>query len=1115
LITFGSFYVYTRVEKKDLLPSVAFTSLSLFMILRVPLDQISDMLASIMASKASVDRVEEYLKEPETEKYNQLNLKFTDDGEPVIGFEKATFSWGLKGDAETDSFRLIDLSVDFQPGRFNLIVGPTGAGKTSMLMALLGEMSLLEGNVYLPGSKSREDLKPNPRTGLIESTAYCAQQAWLVNASIKENILFASEFNEKRYNDVLEACALQRDLEIFDGKDETLVGEKGVTLSGGQKQRISLARALYSNSRHLLLDDVLSAVDSHTAKWIFEKAILGPLMNNRSVILITHNVSLALPHADFAVVLDNGRVVARGTPQEVLKSGKLQDDVASSLVISKNHSRAGSTVPSHGDLTALAANGNATEEADGQTKPANKAEVHVQVETKSVGSVSMSVYLIYFAAMGSWIFWLFALSTFVGGQLISVATNVWLREWANAYARKASSTYQRSLPGGVGDGLKLQLPASGMSKIFEAVQFQSPIFANSSVFIDRAPLGFPGASSFGAPAPSFHFGTSPFALSDATLGALSTEEKVDDMYYLGVYALLGVIVMVNTFLRDILIFYGSITASKRIHTRLLESVMHAKFRFFDSTPLGQIMNRFSKDLESVDQQITGSAIGFFYCVLSVLAVVILISVITPGFIVAGLFISIMYFLIGTLYINSSRDLKRLESVNRSPLYQQFGETLVGMTTIRAYCDERRFVRENLNRINVQNRPFIFLWAANRWLAFRVDVVGSLVSFFSGLFVVVNAGKIDPGAAGLSLSYALTYTGNILWLVRLYANNEQNMNAMERIKEYMEVEVEAPQIVEENRPPKSWPSKGAISFINYSTRYRTDFDLVLTKLNFKVLAGEKVGVVGRTGAGKSSMALALFRALEADEGQILVDDVDIAAIGLQDLREKIVMVPQDPTLFSGTIRSNLDPFDLFTNEELFTALRKVQLIDSPGPSSSATPDAPGTPAIGLGRSTRSDGSTLAQSTASALSEATAVGDTLHADNKNVFQNLSSRVAESGSNLSQGQRQLLCLARALLKEPAVLVMDEATASIDHATDGKIQETIRLLRNTTVTIAHRLKTIVDYDKVLVLDRGRVVEFGEPWDLMEREGGMFAGMCQESGDAGALRDIAKRAKEEKAQAS
>jgi len=354
---------------------------------------------------------------------------------------------------------------------------------------------------------------------------------------------------------------------------------------------------------------------------------------------------------------------------------------------------------------------------------------------------------------------------------------------------------------------------------------------------------------------------------------------------------------------------------------------------------------------------------------SVVAIVVLISAITPGFLIAGVLISVLYVLIGTFYLRASRDLKRIESIQRSPLYQHFGETLSGISTIRAYGDERRFVRDNLLMIDKHNRPFFYLWACNRWLGFRVDIAGALVAFFAGVFVVLNVGKITAGSAGLSLTYAITFTENVLWVVRLYAVNEQNMNSVERIREYLEVEQEAPEIIEDNRPPTSWPDQGRVSFKKYSTRYRPDLDLVLKDVSFEVQPGEKMGIVGRTGAGKSSLTLALFRSLEAEEGKIEIDGIDISTIGLRDLRQSITMVPQDPTLFTGTIRSNLDPFGVHTDSEIFAALKGVQLINE-------EPE-PAAPVAG-------DDATV---------------------NKNIFLDLQSPVSESGSNLSQGQRYFL--------------------------------------------------------------------------------------------------------------
>jgi ABC-type multidrug transport system fused ATPase/permease subunit len=1090
LITFTSFLIYTQIEKRPLVPSIAFPALSMFSLLRIPLDQLADMVARVQESKVSVDRVEKFLKEEETEKYAQLRQSRR-ISLPVnrIALDNATLTWGSTGPDAKEAFRLINMNVDFALGQLNVIAGPTGSGKTSLLMALLGEMHLVSGKVYIPGGSSRQDLRPDTITGLTDSVAYCAQQPWLVNATIKENILFASPFDEDRYHEVISICALERDLEILDAGDQTLVGEKGITLSGGQKQRISLARAIYSTSKHLLLDDCLSAVDAHTAKHIFEEALTGDLMAHRTCILVSHNVALTVPMAAQVVVLGNGRIVAQGTPEQIVDGGFLGDDLLKSRPVSRAASRGPSRVPSNlEEETSKLSGGNGSATPGTQGKMSNKTKaktnkpqkefVDTRLETKATGSVNLSTIKMYLQAMGPWHYWIFAAWAFIATQLGSVATNLWIRQWANAYHLRDVRTAHAAVHGA--HATKIAASASG--------------FGGSQVVM-------PQTSS----------GGSVVWLAQGTY-------DVDGWYYLGIYALIGLIYVLICFSREILLFWGSRRASWQLHEKLLSAILRAKFRFFDSTPLGQLTNRFSKDIHALDQEVAPVAIGMLHSAASVVTVVILISVITPGFLIPGSFISIMYFLTGLLYIRSSRDLKRIEAVQRSPLFQHFGETLTGVVTIRAYGDESRFIQEAHLRVNTYNRPFIYLWATNRWLSFRIDIAGSLVSFFSAMFVVLNAGRIDPGAAGLALSYAITFTQNVLWLVRLYASNEQNMNAVERLQEYIDVDQEAPAHIPETRPASNWPAHGAVEFIGYSTRYRPDLEPVLKQITFRIQAGQKVGIVGRTGAGKSSLALALFRGLEAEEGKILIDDVDIGLIGLQDLREAITIVPQDPTLFTGTLRSNLDPFELFTDEEIFTALRRVQLVS--GPRSDSDRSGAITPSESPSSSpTLRENSSPPESNASFSANGTLKSDSTLVqfasntkENKNVFRDLSSPIAESGSNLSQGQRQLLCLARALLKAPKVLVMDEATASIDYATDSKIQDTLRELKNHTIlTIAHRLQTIIDYDRVLVLDKGEVHEYANPWELIQKENGLFRAMCETSGEFDSLFELARKAWQDK----
>ena len=1089
LITFMSFLLYTVVEKKPLTPSIAFPALSMFNLLRVPLDQLADMVAHVQESKASLDRVDVYLNEEETKKFTQIQDSNLTGGPPKIAMEDATFSWGsptrapggpvqgaaASGDAvnDTDVFRLINLSVDFHVGKLNVIAGKTGSGKTSMLMALLGEMNLLSGAVHLPGGcGQRIELPVDPQTGLMETSAYCAQEAWLVNDTVKGNIVFASPWDERRYKAVIEACALKRDFEILDAGDHTLVGERGISLSGGQKQRISLARAIYSEARHLLLDDCLSAVDSHTAKHIFSEALMGPLMIHRTCILVTHSVTLAAPQASHIVVVDNGKISSQGHPDHVAASGALGESLLKSRPTSRGGSQAISRVPSdlenlrNGDepsvATAAAAVANGTA-ANGAANGAQKGPTDKDpggparlVESKAEGSVKWSTIFMYIRAMGPWYYWVVAMIVFVIEQFGSVSTNLWIRQWANAYGTgKVSAAAVAPDDDHTG-------PYAALTN-FKFSSLNAGGLRRSTVTV------VPQVS-----------GSDPETLNP----------NVNVAFYLGVYLLLGVAYLAIALVREGFLFWGSLHASSNIHRRLLNKVMRARFRFFDSTPLGQLMNRFSKDVEAVDQEVAPVAIGMSHCLAGVVMIIGLISVITPGFLIAAVFVTIVYVALGAVYVNSSRDLKRIESVQRSPLYQQFGETLTGVITIRAYGDGPRFIEDNHRRINAYNRPHIHLWAANRWLSTRIDLTGALVSFFSAAFVLMYTGRIDAGAAGLSLTYSITFTENVLWLVRMYSELQQSMNSVERVREYLDVDQEADAVNPDSRPPSDWPDKGEVAFVGYTTRYRPDLEPVLRDISLQVQPGEKVGIVGRTGAGKSSLALALFRGLEAEKGRISIDGVDIGTIGLRDLREAITIVPQDPTLFTGTLRSNLDPFNLFSDDEVFTALRRVHLI-SAAPSGVATPRTTFTTSSG---------------------SSTAANDASIADNKNLFYNLSSPVAESGSNLSQGQRQLLCLARALLKNSRVLMMDEATASIDYGTDAKIQETLRELRDSTIiTIAHRLQTIIDYDKVLVLDHGRVVEYDHPWTLINREDGLFQSMCSNSGNMDTLFEGAKRAWEQK----
>ncbi|KAF5097875.1 hypothetical protein D0Z00_002248 [Geotrichum galactomycetum] len=1035
LITLISFATYTLVQGKSLTSPVAFTSLALFNIMKLPMDQLSAMLSNVLQGQVSVERIEQFLKEPETSKYNQLeNTPRTADS-PQIGFQKATYSW-ISSYANADhknDFKLRDLDIDFKVGKLNVVVGPTGAGKSSLLLALLGEMDLISGHGFLPSARDRSDVSPDPRTGYAETSAYCAQQAWLLNDTLRNNILFGNAYDPVRYNAVIKACALSRDLEILDAGDATEIGEKGITLSGGQKQRVSLARAVYSNSKHLLLDDCLSAVDSHTALSIYENCLTGPLCFERTVILVSHNVALTISQAEFIVVMKNGRVEGQGTPIDLATRGLLGNDEL--VTSSAAQSIANTRVQSYADLPNAMQNQllpsftshDATEEDEEEPNRTKTDGKLIQEETSSEGSVKLRVYTEYIKAMGGPFFWIVLVTAFVGSQVTDVLQSYWLKIWTTQMSENA-------------------------------------VFTTLSQFAHTHISSF--TTSDFVVSTSAHIVFNVFENSTAVLESDSTTQH-SLYYYIAVYFYIGIFYAFLGICKSFMAYLGGIKASKDIFDQMLDSVLQAKLRFFDSTPIGRIMNRFSKDIESIDQELAPYANGTINCLLTVIAITVLISVITPSFLIASVFIAALYWAIGTFYLTSSREIKRIDSISKSPIFQHFGETLSGISTIRAYGITNRFIEQNLSKIDNNNRPFFYLWVANRWLSFRIDFAGAFVTFSAAALAMLSVGKIDSGLAGLSLSYAITFSDRVLWIVRLYAIVEMNMNSVERIQEYLDIEKEAPAIIEDSRPPINWPERGEIEVDNLSLRYAPELPLVIKNVSFKVDPFSKIGIVGRTGAGKSTIITAFFRFLEANTGSIKIDGVDISKIGLHDLRSSLAIIPQDPTLFVGTIRTNLDPFNQYSDEAIFETLKRVHLIRD------------------------SDNSDELQ---------------LH-ENKNQFRDLSSPVSEGGHNLSQGQRQLICLARSLLKSPKVLLLDEATASIDYQSDALIQSTIReeFVQTTILTIAHRLKSIVDYDKILVMDAGRVVEYDHPHVLLSNKKSLFYNMCEQSGELERLVEIAE----------
>ncbi|GAA5952785.1 hypothetical protein JCM21900_005802 [Sporobolomyces salmonicolor] len=542
-------------------------------------------------------------------------------------------------------------------------------------------------------------------------------------------------------------------------------------------------------------------------------------------------------------------------------------------------------------------------------------------------------------------------------------------------------------------------------------------------------------------------------------------------FYEGMYAMLGVLQAIFAFFMGLVTSWIGYNVSKALHQAAIQGVLRAPMSFFDTTPQGRIMNRFSKDIDTIDNILSDSFRMFISTASSVVGSIILIAIVQHWFllVVAGVFC--LYGFAASFYRQSARELKRLDNLLRSSLYAHFSETLSGLATVRAYGELPKFLKQNENYLDIENRAYYLTVINQRWLGLRLDIFGALLTFAVAMFSQATAKSISPAQTGLVLSYILTTVQACSWMVRQGAEVENDMNSIERVLHYAhKLDAEAPAVIEDSRPPQDWPAQGAIKFKNVVMSYRPGLPPVLKGLSLSVGAGERIGVVGRTGAGKSSIMMTLFRIVELTSGEIEVDGIDISKIGLADLRKKMAIIPQDALLFNGTIRSNLDPFGEHDDATLYDAMKRAWLIDQDVP-------APG-----------SETAVVAQD-----SEAQASGASTPISSRFT---LDLAVEDEGQNLSVGERSLVSLARALVKNSKIIVLDEATASVDFATDSRIQSTIRteFKDKTLLIIAHRLRTIIDADRVLVMDQGNVAEYDTPLNLY-RMGGIFRGMCERSG--------------------
>jgi ATP-binding cassette subfamily C (CFTR/MRP) protein 1 len=960
LLSCATFTIFIYVNNVPLTPEIAFPCMALFKMLTGPIAEIPKLITLFIDSGVSVGRVRDFLICDELDPHIITKMPPANEmGEESVKMENCTFVWD-KNNPGTAMLQNVDFSA--HKGELSCIVGKVGAGKTSFLKALLGDINMKQGSITVKGN-----------------IAYVSQDAWLMNGTVKENILFGSKFDPEFYHKTIEACSLTTDLDILPDGDNTEIGERGVSLSGGQKARLGLARALYARADVYLMDDPLSAVDEHVSRHIMKNVVCGDgLLATKTRILATNSISV-LSSADNICLLEDKRITEQGSFAQVMdQRGHIHDivngygrddgstdsesdtDISSSVEVDTLASSQEQLQKAQAQRRNTLRRASAASFESPQSKPLLPKKTAKVKEKSQRGKVKWNVYQRYANACGRLPI-IASMFTITAASTASLFGNLWLKEWVE---------------------------------------------------------------------------------SD------DQQQGVNLWFWIGGFMCIGILTAALSALRRIVCrVCCGLRASKYLHDKMVVSVVRSPMVFFETTPIGRIINRFSSDVNELDENLQTSFIDLGSMAVRLMVAVGIIIFSAPVVLLVMIPLSVLYNYYQKYYQSASRELKRLLSMSRSPIFAHFQESLNGVSTIRAFDQIDRFKHMNEASIDVHIKILYLFRTANRWLSVRLQTLGALTILATVCAIVFGATKnaFSPGMIGIMLTYVLEITDLLSSIVKSIVSLETSIVGAERVLEYCDLEGEKADIIEDNRPPVNWPYPGAIEFKDYSTRYRSNLDPVLNGIDLTISPKEKVGIVGRTGAGKSSLVMALFRIIEPIGGTIEIDGVDITQLGLHDVRSNLSIIPQDSQVFQGTIRQNIDPFGLYSDEAVWRVLEHSHLkrhIESMG------------------------------------------------------EGLDSSVSESGSNLSTGQRQLMCLCRALLNSSKVLVLDEATASVDVETDQLVQETIRreFKDKTIVTIAHRLNTVMDSDKIVVIEQGKVVETGSPESLINKKA-LFYSLCKEGG--------------------
>jgi len=783
----------------NLLPSVAFTAISLFIQLEGLVSHIPFLMVKAINAKVSCDRIQNFLRLPE-------KPENTSPGES-ISFYNASVSFPHDAtDPTTDPFTLRELNLHFPNNALSVISGPTGSGKSLLLAAILGEVDVLSGYVQVPKSSSsqRFDSKATAADWIIPTAiAFISQTPWIENATIKENILFGLPFDPIRYEKVLEACALSQDLAIFEDGDQTEVGAQGISLSGGQKWRLTLARAFYSRAGIIIMDDVLSALDAHVGKHIFDVAVMGELAQGRTRILATHHTSLCLPRAKYAVRLSASGVLEHaGLIDELRQDGLLDDMLKNDETVEPEE------LEEDVVLRMVKTNGSAaipSEDAAVALKAAPKKLI--EEEKRETGRVKTSVYAGYLYASGGWPFWSFLVLLYAIAEGFTLGRTYWVRIWSSSFGEEETK-------------VALSFVASHYQNHIE------PRFSGQHLI---SPSNF----------------TNPI---NATLSSTSFPIETQNRslwFYLGIYCAISAVSVIFSVGRVFLVYSGSLQASRRIFKAILYSVLRAPLRWLDTVPMGRILNRFTGDFTSLDSSLATNFYYFAGVVSDLGGILAAAAFVSPYIILCAAALLAVCTIFAGSYIAAARNTKRLDSTNKSPVISHFAASLSGLSTIRAFDKSPEFRDRMFELINTHASSSWYNMLFRSWLMIRIGITAGLFAAIVATFVITKPG-IDASLAGFALSFALSFGHFVSWAIGISAQMELDMNAAERIFEYRDLTTED-QGGEDVRA--SWPEEGKLVVKDLDLGYAEGLPSILKGLTFTAEKNQRVGVIGRTGAGK--------------------------------------------------------------------------------------------------------------------------------------------------------------------------------------------------------------------------------------------------------------------------